>query len=186
MRLFVAVNLPPPLRREIWLVTEALRVADLPMKWVPADNLHLTLKFLGEAPPTRRPEIEAAVTAAVRGARPFTLGVGGFGAFPAVERPRVIWVGCEGIPALELLQHQVEVETERIGFPGEAHPFRPHVTLGRAKRGATPARFRRLDRLLGDLMLDGEFAVQSLDLMESRGGPDGSVYHVVHSAALAA
>jgi 2'-5' RNA ligase len=186
MRLFVAVNLPPALRRDLWRAAEPLRRADLPVKWVPADHLHLTLKFLGEVEPGRRPEIEAAVTASVQGARRFTVGVGGFGAFPAVERPNVIWVGCEGIPPLELLQHRVEVETERLGFPGEARAFRPHVTLGRARRGAGPARFRELAGLLADATVAGEFAVESLDLMESRGGPDGSVYHLVHSAALAA
>jgi 2'-5' RNA ligase len=185
VRLFVAINFPPDLRRDLWRATESLRAARLPVRWVGADALHLTLKFLGEVQPAQRPDIERALAAAVQGARPFELGLGGFGAFPAVERPRVIWVACEGTPPLELLQHRVEIETERLGFPVEARAFRPHVTLGRVGRDAGRSRLGGLDQLLEDLAFEASCVVSAVDLMLSRPGAEGSVYEVAQSVPLA-
>ena len=184
MRLFVAVNLPDDVRRGIRTASERLRSADLPVTWVDAAGIHLTLRFLGEVEEARRDEIARGVAAAVRGARPFLLPIAGFGAFPSVERPRVIWVGCEGVPPLELLQHRLEQEMERVGFPLEGRPFRPHLTLGRVKKSGSPARFRNLESLLDGLAFEAETLVQSVELMESRLGPDGAVYRAVQSVAL--
>ena len=184
MRLFVAINLPDEVRRGIRNATEPLHQAALPVHWVEPAGIHLTLKFLGEVDESRRDELGAGVVAATRGARPFLMPISGFGAFPSVERPRVIWVGCEGVPPLELLQHRMEQEMERLGFPIEGRPFRPHLTLGRVKKDGSPARFRNLESLLDGLAFDAEAVVQSVDLMESRLGPQGSAYRPVQSVAL--
>lgn len=181
MRLFIAVTLSEEVRRGIWTATERLRGTGLPVRWVEPAGLHLTLKFLGEVDDDRRDEIAQGVETATRGARPFQLPVSGFGAFPSVERPRVIWVGCEGVPALELLQHHVEREMERLGFAVEGRPFRPHVTLGRAKQDGSPARFRGLPSIMDGLAYEGDTPVRSLELMESRLGPDGAAYRPVRS-----
>jgi 2'-5' RNA ligase len=181
MRLFVAVNLPDDVRRGIWTAAERLRRADLPVRWVEPDGIHLTLKFLGEVEQSRREEIEAGLAAAVRGARPFQMPMADFGAFPSVERPRVIWVGCEGVPPLELLQHHLEREMERLGFAVEGRPFRPHLTLGRARKDGRPAQFRRLGPLLAGLSYDGETLVRSVELMESRLGSNGAQYRPLRS-----
>jgi 2'-5' RNA ligase len=152
---------------------------------VTTDALHVTLKFLGDVDAAHAGDVMGAVTQAVQGARPFAVGLAAFGAFPTVERPRVIWVGCDGVPAFELLQHRLELEMERVGFPVEARPFRPHITLGRVRRDAKPRSFRDLEHMLAGLTLESGFVVSSVDLMESRTGPDGSAYSVIHSAALA-
>ena len=151
MRLFVAINFPAPLREGIWTASTALRDAGLPVRWVDLAALHLTLKFLGSVAPQRTPEIVSGLEAATRQTRPFTLPLGGFGAFPSMERPRVIWVGCEGVPQLELLQHAVEVEMERLGFEVEGRPFHPHLTLGRVERDARPQRLGPLGTLLEEI-----------------------------------
>lgn len=184
MRLFVAVNLPDVVRRGIRTATEPLRRADLPVNWVEEAGIHLTLKFLGDVDESRQGEIATGVAAATRGAKSFLMPISGFGAFPSVERPRVIWVGCEGVPSLELLQHRMEQEMERLGFPVEGRPFRPHLTLGRVKKDGAPARFRSLEGLLDGLAFESESLVQSVELMESRLGPGGSAYHPVRSVAL--
>ena len=113
-----------------------------------------------------------------------TLPVGEFGAFPTVERPRVIWVGCEGVPPLELLQHRLELGMEPLGFPIEGRAFRPHLTLGRVKKEARPSALRGLAPLLAGLDFQGETLVKSIELMESIQGPKASHYRPVHSATL--
>jgi 2'-5' RNA ligase len=184
MRLFVAVNFPGPLREDIWAAGAPLREAGLPVRWIPSSALHVTLKFLGPTDRARLDEIQSALDTAAGDTRAFPLAIGGFGAFPSVERPRVIWVGCEGVPPMELLQHRLEIEMEKLGFEIEGRPFHPHVTLGRAQRDARPSRFGSLARVLVSVTYRGEAWVGSIELMESTAGRDGSRYRALHSVAL--
>ena len=127
MRLFVAVNFPGDMRRDIWNASAALRSASLPVRWVEESALHVTLKFLGDVAPDRRDDLVTTLGEAADGTRAFTLPVTGFGAFPSVERPRVIWVGCEGVPTLELLQHRLEHQgdgAEKLGAHDRGHQIR--------------------------------------------------------------
>ncbi|MGH7645253.1 MAG: RNA 2',3'-cyclic phosphodiesterase [Gemmatimonadales bacterium] len=189
MRLFVALNLPEAVRQALWAAAAPARDLDLPLRWVRPDGIHLTLKFLGETADQRAPELRSAL-ARVAGdsggasapARPLAVALGGFGAFPDVERPRVVWAGVAGDPALELLQHGLEREFAPLGFPTEARAFRPHVTLARATRDARPADFARagLDAVLGTLEFAETVVIETLDLMRSELGRDGAVYHVLH------
>ncbi len=185
MRLFIAINLPPDLRQRLWEAADPLRTAGYPVRWVAPDGIHLTLKFLGEVKPAREAEIVAGVGAAVQGAKRFDLPVGGFGAFPSVSRPRVVWAGCEPVPPLELLQHRVEQEMERLGFPVEGRAFHPHVTLGRVQRDARASAFQDLEGRIGALEFTGETIVESVDLMESQLARDGARYTRRHAASLA-
>lgn len=185
MRLFVAINLPTDLRQRLWEATAPLRAAGYPVRWVASDGMHLTLKFLGEVKADREPQVVAAIGAAVQGGKRFTLPVGGFGAFPSVSRPRVLWAGCEPVPALELLEHRVEQEMEQLGFPVEGRAFHPHLTLGRAQRDASRGAFQDLEERMNALLFDGEAWVDSVDLMESHLGRDGARYTLRHAARLA-
>lgn len=184
MRLFVAINLPEALRHTLWTATEPLRAAGYPVRWVEETGLHLTLKFLGEVAPSREAEIVGAVQSAVEGARPFPLALEGVGAFPTLARPRVVWIGCEAAPPLELLQHRVERALSALGFPVEGRPFRPHLTIGRARRDARPRDFGGLEQVVGGLVVRGEWAVSSVDLMESVLRPSGAQYTNRHVSAL--
>lgn len=176
VRLFIAVNLPPDLRQHLWDAAEPLRAAHYPVRWVAPDGIHVTLKFLGEVKPARETEILEGLGAAVQGAKPFQLPMSGFGAFPAISRPRVVWAGCEPVPPLELLQHRVEQEMERLGFPVEGRAFHPHVTLGRVQRDARWGAFSDLEERLSRLEFGGETMVDSVDLMESRLAREGAQY----------
>ena len=184
MRLFVAVNLPEEERRLAHEATALLRRSDLPVKWVEPDALHVTLKFLGEVPAETAGPLGPALDAAVRTARPFEVTLGGVGAFPGAARPRVIWLGVEHHPALELLANDVERALQPFGFEAELRPFQPHITLGRARQGARPAALTRFEALAGEVAYDGLAPVRSVDLMESELRPSGAVYHVRHRAFL--
>lgn len=186
MRLFVAVNLPTDVREGLWKAAEPLRTCDFPVRWVPPESQHVTVKFLGEVADGRLDEIARAVDASTAGAKPFTLPMVDFGAFPSPQRPRVVWAGCEGVPPLELLQDRVEREMAGLGFEIEGRPFRPHVTLGRARPKARAGDFRGFADLLESLAFQAEPLVASLDLMESRLSRQGARYEVRHAAELSA
>jgi RNA 2',3'-cyclic 3'-phosphodiesterase len=135
MRLFAALPLPSPAREVVAGLLDRLRARQLPVRWVANDGLHLTLKFFGEVAGDRLEVIEEAVRQAGEGGEALPLRLADLGAFPVPARPRVLWVGIEAPPALELLQDRLERRSEAIGFPPEGAPFRPHVTLGRVREG---------------------------------------------------
>lgn len=184
MRLFVALNFPPQVLHAVVAATAPLRDLELPVTWVRADGIHLTLKFLGDVPDEREAELGAALGRARAGARPLLLGLGGFGVFPDYRRPRVVWLGIAPDPALEILQHRVEQEFAPLGFPIEARAFRPHVTLGRAARTARPGAFAELEAALTGLAFEETALVGAVDLMQSTLGSGGAVYEVRHSERL--
>jgi RNA 2',3'-cyclic 3'-phosphodiesterase len=184
VRLFVAVNLPDALRRTIHEALAGLRSAQLPIRWVDLTGMHVTLKFLGEVPPERVADAEDALGRAAAGMRAFSLAVEGAGAFPSADRARVVWVGCEAAPPLELLQHAVEREYAALGYPVEGRPFRPHITMGRAQARARGG-VRGLGERLGTVSIGGEFVARSVDLMESTLGRAGATYAVRRAVPLA-
>ena len=183
MRLFVAVNLPEELRRTIHEATAPLRAAGVRVRWVDTSAMHITLKFLGEVPAERVTEVERALERAAAGMRAFPVAVEGAGAFPSADRARVVWVGCEAAPPLELLQHGIEREYAALGYPVEGRPFRPHVTIGRARSDARGG-VRGLASLLEAVEVTGEFVVRSVDLMESTLSREGARYTVRRAVAL--
>lgn len=180
MRAFIAINLPPAIRGGMWDAARPLRTGSFPFRWVQPQSLHLTVKFLGPVPAEREAEIIAGLEVAGRGAKVFNLPIEGFGAFPTPTRPRVVWVGCEGVPPLEFLHHRVEQEMETLGFALEGRPFRPHITLGRVRRAARASEFAGFPDVLDGLRYVGETLVTSLDLMQSELRRDGARYSVRH------
>jgi 2'-5' RNA ligase len=176
-------------RQELWDALAPLRERreQLPVKWVRPENIHLSLKFLGEVEEAREPELrEALQRAAGTGPepRPLTLQITGFGVFPDYHRPHVLWAGVTPDPGLELLQHGVEQAFAPLGFPTEARAFRPHVTLGRAARDARPRDFKGLAEMLDGTDFDATVTVAEIDLMQSTLKPDGPVYQVKYHGRL--
>jgi 2'-5' RNA ligase len=172
MRLFAALPIAEPARGEIVKLLTRLREPGWPLRLVHDHGLHLTMKFFGEVPPGRLEVIEEVVRAAVPGTGTLPLQLGGVGAFPSAARPRIIWVGLDGPPGLELLQDRLERRAEAIGFPPEGIPFRPHVTLARVREGhrLPPGALQSLE---GQYQPVG-FLASELVLYESvlgRGGP---------------
>ena len=171
------------MRRGLWDALAPLRQRHekLPVKWVRPENIHLSLKFLGEVEETREPELRAALKQAAGSRsepRPFALQITGFGVFPDYHRPHVLWAGITPEPGLELLQHEVEQAFAPLGFPTEARAFRPHVTLGRVARDARPRDFTGLEAILAGTDFDATVTVAEVDLMQSTLQKDGPVYQV--------
>ena len=115
-RLFVALNLPGRERERIHLVCRPLRDRNLPVRWVDPENYHITLKFLGEVETDRLEFFAEIVARAAAGSAPFAVAFRGFGAFPTVSRPSVLWLGVEPTPALRCLKQEVERAFTSAGF----------------------------------------------------------------------
>src|SRR5688500_12263013 len=185
MRLFVALNLPKKERERIHRATRKLRDEELPVRWVDIDGFHVTLKFLGEVRRERLEEVEQAINRVAVTTKAFRTKFGGFGAFPSVRQPRVIWLGVAANPELRCLKQDIEYSFGDIGFEAETRAFHPHVTLGRADDREGAGAFRSLDDLLSALECKGDVKVATVDLMESKLGPRGSKYTLVTSVKLA-
>ncbi|HXT13983.1 MAG TPA: RNA 2',3'-cyclic phosphodiesterase [Gemmatimonadaceae bacterium] len=184
MRLFLAINLPHEVRREIVAAATTLRASAPDLSWVGETGLHLTLKFLGEVEDERVPDIEAALAAVAGRHRELLMSLSGVGAFPNFRKARVVWLGVGQDPRLELLHHDVEVACEKLGFEVEGRAFRPHLTLARIKHPLSEDRLRVLARAARQTDYRTDFIIRSVDLMHSELSPRGSTYTTVMSAAL--
>ncbi len=185
MRLFVALNLPKKDRERIHRATRKLRDEELPVRWVGIDGFHVTLKFLGEVRKERVVELEQAIHRVAATTKSFKTKFGGFGAFPSVRQPRVIWLGVKANPELRCLKQDLEYSFGDLGYEPETRAFHPHVTLGRAEEREGAGAFRTLDDMLSELDCKGDIKVTTVDLMRSQLGPEGSKYTLVSSTKLA-
>jgi 2'-5' RNA ligase len=184
MRLFVAVNFPSRLRHRIARQCRPLREAGIPARWVEPDQVHLTLKFIGEIPAGRVDVLGEALIQMAGRFRPFNLRFGPIGAFPSPRRPRVVWLGVEPTPELRFIKDDLERGLAEVGVPREQRPYQPHITLGRAPRDAEAGEFRRLEEVARTLRVSEEYRVTHLDLMQSRLEPSGVVHTVLRVARL--
>jgi RNA 2',3'-cyclic 3'-phosphodiesterase len=149
VRAFVAVGLPEPVRTLLQTLQERLGRGALPVRWVPPENVHLTLKFLGEIPEADVSRVSDVLAAAARGSGPISLTARGLGVFPAPRRPKVIWVGVGGnTGTLADLQRRLDTGLVSAGIPAERRAFHAHLTLGRVKGRLDGSRLgRSMDRL---------------------------------------
>lgn len=184
MRLFIAVNFPVRLRRKIARLCRPLEEAGIPGRWVQPDQVHLTLKFIGETPAERVDELCEALDEVAGRFRPFALRFGPIGAFPSPRRPRVVWLGVEATPELRFIKDDLERRLADLGVEREMRPYQPHVTLGRAPRDAEAGEFRRLEEIARTLRVNDEYRVTHLDLMRSRLEPSGAVHTQIKVARL--
>ena len=164
------------------------QVAPRSVRWVKPEAIHLTLKFLGDTPSEKVGAVKDALAQAAAQVSPFTFAVSGLGCFPNTRRPRVLWVGLQDpTGALARLRDAVEAQVVPLGFPTEARPFRPHLTLGRVQRHASKSEVIEVGAVVfnsqvGDI---GEMAVSSVSYIKSDLQPGGSVYTTLAEASLA-
>lgn len=137
MRLFVALDLPGRVKDALARVIDELRPLAPKAKWVPRENLHLTLAFLGETPEERLAEISGAIAGAVSELVDFRTHLEGAGVFPSPRRARVLWVGlADAAGGIAALADAVSAALEPLGFSRESRPFVAHLTLARLREPA--------------------------------------------------
>jgi len=182
MRLFVAVFPPALVQRAAAGVIDGLRRDGDGVSWVKPDNLHYTMRFLGEVGESGARRVADAADRAVRGREAFDAELGAPGAFPNARRARVLWLGMSrGERPLVELARALETELARLGFEREGRPFSPHLTIGRVR----DLGHDWSEALAAAAPAAAPFRVDRLAVVESQLNPKGSIYTIRHEANLA-
>ena len=188
IRAFIAIELPPELKKELTKVETQLKINSPPViKWIEPGSIHITLKFLGETSDAILDDLILAMEESVVGGSPFKLDVRQLGAFPGVDRPQVIWVGVSGeMEKLKQLQKNLEKNTEQLGFKRESRTLSPHLTLGRVRDGARPDDIQRISKLLNETVFTAlhNINVNQINLMKSVLTPTGAIHTFIGSTKL--
>jgi 2'-5' RNA ligase len=173
MRLFAGIDLPTEVRERVAALLSGLRPYAR-LNWSPAENLHITTKFIGEWP---EPRLDAMVAAlrSLPPRPPIGIALRGLGWFPNVHAPKIFWVGVEADGGLAELARHTDETVARLGVPLERRPFSPHLTLARIREKVPLA---RLQEAVAALAAEdfGEFTAGSFHLFLSKTAPSGSVY----------
>ena len=179
MRLFVALEIPPTVRENLANFMKQLRPLAPEPRWVRPENLHVTLKFIGELPAEKLAAIRTAL-ASIRSAQAVTIDFRGLGFFPNEKHPRVCWAGMEASLNLKTLASDIEHVAEKFGIPREQRPFLPHLTLARFEPPRLPEKLRTpIEENAGREF--GSLAAQEFHLIESQLKPSGAEYTTLES-----
>ena len=182
LRTFIAIPLPEAIRAKVEKLLSDLRKTDAAVRWVPACNLHLTLKFLGDVEEARLEDLFVAIRKATEGIEPFGITLKGLGAFPNIRQPRMLWIGMDVPEAMQRLYENIGEELSRLHFPKETRRFSPHLTIGRVKaeRGT-----ERLMSVVERTNFGPEtVSVARIVAMKSDLRPTGAVYSALEKFAL--
>ena len=185
LRAFIAVEIPHEIRQAIHKATSGFRQAtDSLIRWVQPENMHLTLKFLGDVSPSNVDMLTQMLRAETDSSHCFDIHIGGLGSFPNPRRARVIYIGIQAPVELEAIQHRVESASHRLGYESEVRPFSPHLTIGRVKQDASASDQQKIRQALEKIHIDslGTARVDSVHLFKSELKPSGSVYTKLFSA----
>jgi 2'-5' RNA ligase len=188
LRAFIAIEIPVQLQNSIERHTSRLRqtLGDQIVRWVPAQNMHLTLKFLGDIATSHVEFIRQLIAQEAASHQEFELQISGLVSFPSSRRPSILWAGLHSPPELASLQKSIEAGALRLGYEKEERPFSPHLTLGRVRQNISPAEMQQVRNALGTIQLGniGISRVDSIHLIKSDLFPSGSVYTKLFSAPL--
>ena len=175
IRCFAAIEIPERIQALLAEVQDAFRPKIEKASWTKQGNFHLTLKFLGDVKSRTINEISAALQKIVKSQTPFSIEIGGIGAFPNLERPHVLWVGLkQGIPLTVKLARAINHELVKFGFEKDTR-FHPHLTLARLRDQVNLntfiSLFKKFETLDGTLL-----TVNKITLVKSELHPSGAVY----------
>lgn len=177
IRAFLAIDPPEVVLDNIQALQNRLkRSIQGAIRWVRPEGIHLTLKFFGDISAYDVENISEIIANKTTTVPPIALEIMGIGAFPDVNRPRVIWLGITGhLAPLLSLQRDLEEELFNLGFPKEDRPFRAHLTMGRVRVPKGIIGLAPSVEAEGNLMA-GNFTVGEITLFQSSLSPQGAIY----------
>ena len=183
MRTFIAIELPSEIKAALASLQTELRRAGADVSWTRPENIHLTLKFLGEVDERRIGEVEKVCVASAEEFQSFTLRLNETGVFPNARQPRILWAGLAGeIEKTVEMRKRLDDGLSLIGFEREEKDFRPHLTIGRVKSNS---KIRELLALAGASQVPAlSFVVTEIVLMKSELHPAGARYTPVARVSL--
>lgn len=173
LRCFISLELPEELKKNIYGYIEKLKSAGADVKWIPPENLHLTLKFLGDTTEERLKSINERLISIAKAHDRFYLQISGAGVFPNIKYPRVVWLGVHDSNEIAKLRRDIEESMAGLGFKRDDKQFTPHLTIGRVRS------LRNKDALIKGLAtlkeVDfGKIKVNNITMMKSELKPGGA------------
>lgn len=188
IRTFIAISLPSQVKQIINQYSTILqRQIGGAVRWVSTENIHLTLKFIGDiSPASLKTLTEALQTEASQHAQ-FTLKISGLGVYPNRQHPRVLWIGVQAPNELGKLQNAIATTTARLGYPTESKSFSPHLTIGRVRDHIRPSELQTIKHALDTTQVSeiGEALVNCIQLFRSDLRPEGPIYTSLFRVPLA-
>ena len=174
MRCFIALEFPPEIKSRIYASLKREMREKPELKWVSEENLHLTLKFLGEIPENQAMKLADELERRFKGEKKIPVKLGGIGSFLDRGSVRVLWIGIDrGTDEIKKMAEKVENLTSNFGFPREKRPFVPHLTIARARKHPKKKFVPRDFKIDLDLP---EFYIRELTLFKSTLTPQGPIY----------
>lgn len=187
MRAFIAIELPPEIKNSLAELQNQLKSSGADVKWVKPDNIHLTLKFLGEIDQSKLDKISKILEDISREKKSFPLRLASVGAFPKINYPRVIWAGIDaGDSETKEIAKELEAEIAKVGIPKEDRPFSSHITIGRTRTTLNQEKLVQILKILEHNLGNKkwEFMVTKITLFKSTLTPKGPIYEVLKETHL--
>jgi 2'-5' RNA ligase len=187
LRAFIAIEIPTEIKQQMIAQTADLRQKlGRSVRWVTAENTHLTLKFLGDIPPIAIDSLTRMLKEKAEQTPPFEIAVVGLGAFPNLHHPRVIWVGLNAPATLTELQKTLDAATTHPEHSPDKLAFSPHLTIGRVRQPLSDAEKHSLPEALQNTQIGwlGNFTVQSISLFQSELKSAGPIYTCLSTVQL--
>jgi len=186
IRSFIAIPLTDDIRRQAARLIERLSESEDRIKWVAADNLHLTLKFLGDVDNTQVPDVCQVIRDVCQDYEPFDLAFEGVGAFPSLQRARILYAGVEDpSDSLRPIVAALEKRLAELGFKPEPRDYTPHLTLGRTRASGRRLHAETAERLDSEQDVDlGEMRAECVQLVASFLEKHGPHYQVMDTVTL--
>ncbi len=188
MRSFIAIDFSPKIIRNITEIINYFKTQTPgeALKWVSPQNLHLTIKFLGEVPDKEIEQIKEIMAKTLLSEPAFEIGVEGLGMYPSTHKPRVIWLGIkEGAP-LTVIHKKLNLQLQKAGITPDKRDFNPHLTIARVRRNAEGKTVQEIGKKLSQFKVDslGRCFIDHIVLYKSVLTPKGSIYTALLSSPL--
>lgn len=183
-RLFIAADIPDNIKDRISAMSSELQKLNLDAKWVKPENIHITLKFLGNTDEQKIPSIIKIIEQAVENIPPIACNISELGVFPNIKFPKVLWIGMdEKSHALKHIADTLDKKLSKLGFEAEKKSFKVHLTIARMRSGKNKA---SLEAFLANkgLVQKHEFMIEKIILYKSTLTPQGPVYNPLHENSL--
>lgn len=184
LRTFIAIDLPDDIRGRMHAAISSLDHGSREVNWVKPENIHITLKFLGNTEPGTIEKIKEAIGSSVAGIKPMLLSINGIGGFPSLKSPRVLWAGVLENPELTRLHANIEERLTTAGFERDSRVFHPHITLCRIKSIRDSMELGAAANASG-IAIKETFTADSVTIYSSVLSSQGSTYTVLERIALA-
>lgn len=188
MRTFIAVDFPKETLNKIHEIINYFKsqTPNKALKWVSTDNLHLTLKFLGEISPDNLSQVKNIITTSLCNQTAFDIGIEGLGMYPNACKPRVIWLGITNSGPLVAIHNKLDTALKAVDIQPERRDYSPHLTIARVRRKADSDIVRAIGETMSQFKVDslGTIRIDKVCLYQSKLTPEGPIYTPLLSVPL--